>query len=161
MGYVAPPNYASWVLRYPEFTGILAPIYELYFAEAGLFCRNDGSGPVTTAAAQSVLMQMLTAHIAALYSQSQGDPNPGTAKNANTPVGRITDATQGSVSVSLEWPSPADASAMEKWLTQTKYGAEYWAATLVYRQARYCPGLFYSVPGGGPRGLYPFFPGAI
>lgn len=159
MGFVAPPNYAGWIVRYPEFTGIPSPTYDLYFAEAGLFCRNDGSGPVTTAAAQSVLMQMLTAHIAALYSQSQGDPTPGSPKNANTPVGRISDATQGSVSVSLDWPSSTDPSAMEKWLTQTKYGAEYWAATLVYRQMRYRPGLFYSLPSA--RGLYPFFPGAL
>lgn len=149
MGFTAPPNYESWILRYPEFDAVESDTYDLYFAEAGLFCRNDGSSPVTTAAAQSALMQMLTAHIAALYSQSQGDPTPGDAKNANTPVGRISDATQGSVSVRVDWPSAADSSAMEKWLSQTKYGAEYWAATLVYRQMRYRPALFYSLPGAG------------
>lgn len=157
MGFIAAPNYQAWVARYPEFTDVASGAYDLYFAEAGLFCRNDGSGPVTTAAAQSALMQMLTAHIAALYIQSQGDPSPGEAKNANTPVGRISDASQGSVSVRVDWPSAADSSAMEKWLSQTKYGAEYWAATLVYRQMRYRPGCFYSLPG--PRRLYPFFPG--
>lgn len=149
MGFVASPDYAAWTARYPEFSGVGQPAYALYFAEAGLFCRNDGSGPVTTAAAQSALLQMMTAHIAALYSQSQGDPTPGAAKNANTPVGRISDATQGSVSVRIDWPSSADSSAMEKWLSQTKYGAQYWAATLVYRQMRYRPGCFYGLPGRG------------
>lgn len=153
MGYAAPPNFEQWIARYPEFAEVEQATYDLYFAEAGLFCRNDGSGPVTTAAAQSVLMQMLTAHIAALYSQSQGDPDPGSAKDANTPVGRISDATQGSVSVRTDWPSSADASAMEKWLSQTKYGAEYWAATLVFRQMRYRPGCFYALPGGIGRGF--------
>lgn len=156
MGYIASPDHAGWVARYPEFTAVNDQTYQLYFAEAGLFCRNDGSSPVTTAAAQSALMQMLTAHIAALYSQSQGDPTPGSAKNANSPVGRISDATQGSVSMRADWPSVADSSAMEKWLSQTKYGAQYWAATLVYRQARYRPGCFYAVPGGAG-----FFPGRI
>ncbi len=147
MGFVAAPDYMSWQTRYPEFSAVSSPTYGLLFAEAGVLHANDGSGPVTTAVAQQTLMQMLTAHLAALYVQSQGDVAPGDAKNANTPVGRLSDATQGSVSGSFDWPSAADSSAMEKWLTQTKYGAEYWAATLLYRQLRYARG-FYAVPGG-------------
>ena len=148
MGAVASPNYSAWTTRYPEFTSVQEPIYDLYFAEAGLFCANDGTGPVQNATIQLSLMQMLAAHIAALYSQSQGDASPGGAKDANTPVGRISDAEEGSVSVHTDWPSSADSSAMEKWLSQTKYGAEYWAATLVYRQMRYRPGFSgYFVPG--------------
>lgn len=148
MGFVAAPDYTGWTLRYPEFSSVYEPTYALYFAEAGLFCRNDGSSPVTTAAAQLALMQMLTAHIAALYSNTQVDGQP---KDPNSPVGRISDASEGSVSVHADWPSPTDMSAMEKWLAQTKYGAQYWAATLVFRQARYRPGCFYGLPNGtGP-----------
>ena len=154
MGYSSPPNYAGWTARYPELTAVEEGTYDLYFAEAGLFCRNDGCSPVSTAAAQATLMQMMTAHIAALYSQSQGDGDPGGAKDANTPVGRISDAAEGSVSVRADWPSGPDSSAMEKWLSQTKYGAEYWAATLVYRQARYRPGISYCLPGGFGGGFY-------
>src|SRR5262249_32656248 len=100
---------------------------------------------------QAVLMNMVTAHIAALNSQSQGDSDPGAPKDANSPVGRIASATEGSVSVSTEYAPMANGS--EAWFLQTRYGAAFWAATAVYRTARYArgflqPGGLGPVPGG-------------
>ncbi len=92
---------------------------------------------------------MLTAHIAALYSQSRGDPEPGQPKDANTPVGRISNATEGSVTVALEY----DATNPQEWFSQTKYGASFWAATATYRTMRYVPGQLQPGGFGGYGGL--------
>jgi hypothetical protein len=78
-----------------------------------------------------------------MYSQSQGDQSPGAPKDANTPVGRISSATQGSVTVQTELNVlPGQAS----WYSQTKYGLDFWQATAGYRLARYKPGQLQ--PGG-------------
>lgn len=47
-------------------------------------------------------------------------------------VGRISSATEGSVSISSDYTM--GSGAQEQWLKQTPYGAEYYAATASYRQ---------------------------
>lgn len=46
-------------------------------------------------------------------------------------VGKITSATEGSVSISSEYPM--GSGALEQWLKQTPYGAEFYAITLPWR----------------------------
>jgi len=127
-------NYPAWVTRYPEFKDTVpAPLATAYFSEACLYCDNSGAGPVTDAAKLALLLNMLTAHIAALASQDL--------------VGRITDATEGSVSVSA---SMGDAVPGNRaWYLQTKYGAAYWQATAALRTMTYIPRRFC---GYSPRG---------
>lgn len=48
-------------------------------------------------------------------------------------VGRISSATEGSVSISSEYPS--GSGALEQWLKQTPYGAEFYAITSQWRTA--------------------------
>lgn len=48
-------------------------------------------------------------------------------------VGRISSATEGSVSISTEYNS--GSGAMAQWLNQTPYGADYYAMTAQYRHA--------------------------
>ena len=93
---------------------------------------------------------MITAHIAQL--------NSGTAAQAASPlVGRITNATQGSVSVATSGDMGEPASGSAAWFQQTKYGAAYWQASMPYRKGgRYNPGMIpylgVSRPGFGRRG---------
>jgi hypothetical protein len=117
----------AWIARYPEFTAVPSNVASLYFSEATLYQVNDGSGPVVDAGVQLMLLNMLTAHIAALYS--------GQNAASNTPVGRISSASEGSVSASLEYKPPGTAS--EAWANQTKYGAAWWSATMPYRSMQY------------------------
>lgn len=135
MGAVASFDYDKFIARYPEFsqTGsqpVSADLAQAYFDEATVYHRNDGSGPVATATTQLVLLNMLVAHLASL----------NTADGAGTPAssapGRVTSASEGSVSVSTEYKGPDSAA----WFTQTRYGAAYWQATAVYRTMRYIPG---------------------
>ena len=48
-------------------------------------------------------------------------------------VGRISSATEGSVSISTDYLS--SPTALAQWLNQTPYGAEYYALTARYRTA--------------------------
>jgi hypothetical protein len=84
---------------------------------------------VADAAVRSVLLNMLTAHIAALNS-------PG----ASGVVGRVSSASEGSVSVSAELAVPGSAA----WFAQTRYGIAFWQATAQYRTATYRPPAYPS-----------------
>ena len=129
MGARVTFNYQAWVARYPEFTSVTEPVAQGYFDEATLYCRNDGAGPVPTAAMLSTLLNMLTAHIAAIYSDDAGAPRP-----ANQPPGAVSNATEGSVNVTFK--NEYGAGTVQ-WYQQTKYGSSYWAATKVFRRMKY------------------------
>lgn len=123
-------NVAAWKLRYPEFTTVDNTLAQLYFDEATLYCRNS-LNPVPTIAALTQLLNMLTAHIAALNS-----PTTAAGLNPATPPGRIGSATEGSVSVDFVNDYPPGSA---QWFEQTKYGAAYWQASLPFRLFRYKP----------------------
>lgn len=134
MGVVVAFDYAAWVARYPEFAAVSQDTATGYFGEASIYHANDGGGPVKDPAVQRALLNMVTAHIAARYSQSQGSPTPGAAQDASSIVGRISSASEGSVSVQTENSYPPGSA---QWWQQTKYGSDYWNATKAYRTMRY------------------------
>lgn len=141
MGVKITFDYSKWIVSYPEFTKTASqPQAEGFFAQATLYCRNDGGGPVTTAEIQTQLLWLLTAHIAQLMVGSSGQP-------VSPLVGRISNASEGSVSVQTDYPATTPNSA---WFTQTKYGASYWQATAIYRTMRYRPNTGRPVVGAGP-----------
>jgi hypothetical protein len=75
----------------------------------------------------ATLLNMLTAHLAKLFSVLP------TGQPSSDAVGRISNAGEGSVSVSLDYNVVQAAS----WYITTKYGAAFWEATKAYRTARY------------------------
>lgn len=136
-------NYAAWAARYPELAGsVLEPLATLYWDEAGLYLLNTGASQVTDIARRGVLLNMLTAHIAALNATINGQAPSGL-------VGRVASATEGSVSVSTA-ASMLPGSA--EWYAQTRYGLSFWTATARYRMARYYAGNVPYLGVGGPRG---------
>ena len=142
-------NYDMWVTRYPEFSAVPQPQAQAYFDEATLYWRNDGTSLCSATVTQSLLLNMLTAFVAQQYAQADGSTDPGGAKPSDTPVGRISSATEGSVSVSLENLYPPGSV---QFFQQNKYGASFWQATAVYRTMRYARGFLQ--PGGlGPAGF--------
>jgi hypothetical protein len=114
---------ALFCARYPEFAALSPKTLDAYFSEATLYLDNSDASPVADVTARAVLFNMLVAHIAALASAQL--------------VGRISQATEGSVSVTADMGPPAGTSA---WFMQTKYGASFWQATASYRTFRYYPG---------------------
>lgn len=127
MGVQVSFNYQSWVARFPEFTGVPLPLVNEYFTEATIFHRNDGGGPVNDSAQQTTLLNLVTAHICKLNAPIRGEPSPDA-------VGRVSTASEGSVSVGLTMDLPPGSA---QWWNTTKYGAAYWLASAPFRQMRY------------------------
>ena len=141
MGYAVTFDYAKWVARYPEFAGVLEPAAQDYFDEATIYLRNDGGGPVPTAALQLLLLNMLTAHIAKIYATVNGIAPSGL-------VGAITNAAEGSVNVAVKVADVVPGTMA--WFAQTPYGLSFWQATASFRTAVYRPSFSRIQPGVGP-----------
>lgn len=122
--------YADWSTRYPEFTTTVNTGQASdCFLQATLYLSNADDSPVQNLPIRTMLLYMLTAHIAQIGYGSQGQA-------ASPLVGRIDSASQGSVSVSAKSP---EGLGMAGWCAQSKYGMAYWNATAAYRVARYIP----------------------
>lgn len=133
--------YTPWAARYPELAAsVNSALATAYFAEASLYCDNSDASPVADVTVRAVLLNMLTAHIAALNAPLNGQPS-------SPLVGRISQAAEGSVSVQTQMDLPPGSAA---WFAQTKYGAAAWQAMAPYRQAQYFPGC--------PRVMDPYAP---
>lgn len=123
-------NYDLWAARYPSLaTSVNSTLATAYFGEATIFQRNDGFGPICDATLQLTLLNMLTAHIAIL----NGAGSPGGVPSGL--VGRVANATQGSVSVGTSYVNPT--TDLQAWASQTGPGAEWYAATSQFRTFRY------------------------
>ncbi len=134
-GAIATFDYAQWLLLYPELSNVTEAQAGMCFGLGTLFLRNDGTGRVTDNSTQLSLLNMLTAHIAFI---GYGDNASGGASGL---VGRISSATEGSVSASAEMAAQPGSAA---WFLQTKYGAMYWQAVAAFRTFAYRvgPGMY-------------------
>ena len=132
--------YADWKALYPQFdTTVIGVQAQNCFNQATLYCANTDaaivpyepqlSPPIT---ARLDILYLLTAHVAQLQ---YGAVIGGTLVPAGPIVGRISSATQGSVSVSAEMKAPDSAA----WFMQTQWGASAGQAMAQYRTARYRP----------------------
>ncbi|WP_432784684.1 DUF4054 domain-containing protein [Oligella sp. MSHR50489EDL] len=97
----------------------------MWFVEAGLLINNTATSCVKSLVEREILMYLLMAHFALLQSRIDA---------GNSAVGRVSSATEGSVSVSFDNGSTALSAA---WYQQTPYGAKYWAMTAKYRSFLY------------------------
>ncbi|HBV9073333.1 TPA: DUF4054 domain-containing protein [Escherichia coli] len=132
---------SAFKLRYPEFSSVDDALLQQYFTQATIYLDNTDSSRVSDLAVRSMLLNMLVAHIACLYSGANGQSPSGL-------VGRIDSASEGSVSVHADMPGGTANSA---WYMQTKYGADYWNATAPFRTFQYISG---HSPSHYPYGYY-------
>lgn len=151
-----------WAARYPELvTAATNPVSEFMAAgdwqEAGLYLANCCTSLVWPLTKRAIILGMIAAHIAALRMRAanSGDPTGGV-------VGRISTASEGSVSVSTELALLPGSAA---WWATTNYGLSAWQALAPYRTAMYIAGpqiplAQQSVPFGagvfGGTQLFPF-----
>jgi hypothetical protein len=128
-------NYPLWAQRYPEFSQTVGPdLAQLLFAEAGQYCDNSPCSVICDIPLRTIILNALVAHLAVLNVGANGSP-------ASPLVGRLSDASEGSVSVSTEMGNPGDAGASVNWYMQSKYGASAWQLMSPYRLGgRYTPG---------------------
>lgn len=137
-------DYTAWLARYPEFSSVSQATAQQFFNEAQLYVDNTPCSIVCDTDLRAILLNQITAHIAALNAPLNGQPS-------SPLVGRISNASEGSVSVQAQY-DVAPGSA--QWFSQTKYGAAFWQATSQFRSMRYVRGCVpIANPFTGRRGF--------
>ena len=121
---------AAFKARYPEFAAVADPTLAACFDEAGLYLSNSDNSPVQNLTRRATLLNMLTAHVAYIGGLLSDDGMP-------RPVGRVSQASEGSVSAAVEGVPPTPGSGA--WFQQSQYGAAFWQATSSLRGMRYIP----------------------
>jgi hypothetical protein len=132
---------AVFKIDYPQFATVSNSALLLNFGLATLQLSNTCGSRVCDAVQRESLLNLLVAHITTLLNGINGQPAAGI-------VGRISDATEGSVSVSAKWDGTA--SQAQAYYLQTQFGAMYWQSTARYRQM-----LYVGAPNCGNAGIYP------
>lgn len=117
---------AAFKVRYPEFAGVSDGRLQACFDESGLYLANTDSSSVQNIPKRTLLLNMLTAHIAFVGGALSVD-------GQTRPVGRVSQAGEGSVNAAFEGPPPGSA----QWFQQTQYGASFWQATSNLRGFKY------------------------
>lgn len=123
-------NPTLFKVRYPEFAAVSDDLLTAFFAEAGIYLNNTDCSIVQDIARRTVFLNMLTAHIASLSGATTSDGQP-------KPVGRLSDASEGSVSARFDYTPATPGSGA--WFNQTPYGAAFWQGTSYLRSAVYIP----------------------
>lgn len=114
---------AAFKVAYPAFAAVSDGLLGTYFNQATLYLSNESTSIVQSIPKRTMLLWMLTAHIAELAARGGGA------------VGRTSQAAEGTVSASFDFGTPGSAP----WFMQTQYGAAYWQAVVSYRSFRYRP----------------------
>jgi hypothetical protein len=131
------PGIAVWnpgifLAMFPEFTAaynLNAAHFEAIFNyRAPRFLSNDVTSPVQDVQKRLGLLNMLVAHIAYLNGALSAD-------GQTRPVGRVSDASEGSVSAAFDYGAANQNNG--QWFNQSQYGAEFWQATSSLRGARF------------------------
>lgn len=123
-------NPATFIVAFPMFATVDAGLLTGNFAMAGLYLNNTDASPVRDVGIRGQLLNLLTAHITALTNGVNGVAPSGL-------VGRVSSASEGSVSVSADMGATSSNAA---WYMQTQWGASYWQATARFRTFRMAPG---------------------
>jgi hypothetical protein len=131
MGVVVQYDYAAWQNQFPALASVASNVVQSYWIMAEAFHANDGGGPIQTASLQTVLMNLMAAHLLVLFNSMI--VNPDGSINSGL-VGRISSTSEGSVSVSTENQYPPGT---DQWYQQTQFGSAYWAATSQFRRMSY------------------------
>ncbi len=120
---------------YPEFSNVPDEQLPFLFDQATDYLNNTDYSLVIDPIKRERLLYMLMAHLAYMrFGDANGNGGSGM-------VGRVSSASEGSVSVS------SDVGPVEfryAWYTQSPYGFDYWQATKIYRMANYYPGSSYG-----------------
>ncbi len=135
-GAIAQWDEAAFLTAYPNFTGVPSGTMQAQFDIATIYLRNDGTSPIRSVTVQTTLLYMLTAHLLTLAFGPNGDGAKTGGTGSPGLVGRVSSASEGSVSVSTDYPQNPNAA----WFNQTQYGASFYQATANFRRAYYRPG---------------------
>lgn len=128
---VAVFSYPDWTAMFPEMANVPEPAAAGFFAIAGLLLDNTDCSPVQDVTLRTSLLYYATAHVASLAG------HPVAAGGSAAPsgvVGRVSSATEGTVSVSTDYGAVSGQAA---WWLQSAYGATFWQLAAAFRTMRY------------------------
>lgn len=130
---VAVFDYAKWTAMFPYMAAVPEVVADGFFTVAELLFANDDCSPIQDTDKRLVFLNYIVAHLARLagYPVSAG----GSAQPDGM-VGRISSATEGTVSIDSDYGSVRNSQA---WWIQTQEGATFWQMTIALRTARYVP----------------------
>jgi Protein of unknown function (DUF4054) len=134
--------FSDWVAQFGEFAAVNPVAAQAWFNRATNFCSNDTCNPAyvqdPTGGILTGLLYLLTAHIAWLNAPRDAFGNPAaTGAPASPIVGRINTASEGSISVGADMGDANEGSPSQAWFMTTRYGAEFWYASVQYRHGFY------------------------
>lgn len=118
-------DYAIWVATYPDLSYVTEPTAQAYFNKAAALYIDNTDNGIVNIPRRTYLLGLLVAHLAQLAKNITG--------SGGSLAGRISSASEGSVSVSTEYTGPAGMA----WFALTSYGQEYIQATAGNRLFRY------------------------
>lgn len=128
---------AAFRIAYPAFASLSDDQLNNAFGLATLYLDNSPASRVCQVERRGPLLNLLTAHVAQLMYGINGQPPSGL-------VGRVSDATEGSVSVGTDLGNlPFNA----QWFAQTEFGLTFWQLTSINRRFRYFPSASGPAPG--------------
>ncbi len=118
---------AAFKSAFPAFSTVPDAALTFNFNLATIQLNNSYNSVVQDEPTRAQLLNLVTAHITAILNGVNGQAPTGT-------VGRVANATQGSVSVQLEFRTDSEAASF---YAQTTWGSLFWQLTVVYRTFRY------------------------
>lgn len=117
---------------FPEFADVSNARLQLVFTSATAFLDNTDASVIVDGDRRSAIFFWLVAHLLTLGGTGViGASNSG----PTGVVGRLSSATEGSVSSSFDMGVPMGAGAA--WWNQTQYGATAWMLLAPFRSFRY------------------------
>lgn len=120
--------------RYDVFSNVTDNALPELFIMASLYLDNTYRSQITNLDERETLLYLLVAHLCYIL-HGDNKKNGGSGM-----VGRISSASEGSVSVSSDIGAVAFRNA---WYTQSHYGWMFWQATKVYRMGVWFSGTDY------------------
>lgn len=155
---ILPPvvtfSFTEFAAMFPVFANVDQAFAKGCFTLGGLYFANNALNPALCSGSDvmKMLAYLVTAHLAWLNAPRDAQGNPAAAGQAPSPLtGRITSASEGSVSVAVELKDSGSPS--EAFFSQTPYGLQFWQATAQYRQMRYIANPTYV-----PTAIFPMRP---
>jgi len=117
---------AAFKVVFDEFATVPDAKLNYYFNLAATTILDNSENACIPLVERTILFDLLVAHQAELKKRIE-EGNSGL-------VGRISSASEGSVSISTDYQIQGNTA---QWYNQTPYGAQYWAMTAKYRTFTY------------------------
>ena len=138
--------YDDWTSMFPSMSAINSTDATTYFNLATNYVANDGTSVIQNPTMLTDVLYLTTAHLAYIFAmRTNGIPTSGGTEPPPPIVGRINNATEGSVSVATDMGTQPAAAG---WWNQTPFGAAAWMKLAAFRTMRFFarPRRIYNPP---------------